>query len=153
MLLLEVCQTIVKRNHGSMRISSTLGKGTTIKIELPLEFIDPIDPASPPANTTAPLKRRVLSQELETLYQSSDRVRPSVRRVLSSRSERGRPILGTQLDGPDLEEELEKLRTASSPTRPMRSEQEFSVDIGSPARVSVAPRVHVLVAEDNHIAR
>lgn len=158
-----------------MGIQSTLGKGTTVTISLPLEFLDsptPVPLATPPIDSATRLpriqtdspprqhKRRVLSEELSTLFKSLERPPdsplpfgppPPLRR---GSSHRDKAVLGTQLDGADLHEELERFRIASPRPAPKPSPSPVPDGSGLPvSQPSLAPRVNVLIAEDNHIAR
>lgn len=158
-----------------MEIESALGKGTKITLSLPLEFCDSstIPLATPPLEETQrspivtgtlslPHKRRILSEELSTLFKTyqprpdslPSKPQPPILRRGSSH--RDKAVLGTQLDGADLQDELERFRISSPRSTPRPSLSPVPAGASDPVKVakpSLAPQVRVLIAEDNHIAR
>lgn len=75
---MSICDTIVRRMSGTLDVASTVGKGTLVRITLPLDFSGT---SSPPSPSTAPRQldtptatspstftRRVLSDELSALF-------------------------------------------------------------------------------------
>lgn len=81
---MSICQTIIRRMGGDIDVRSVLGKGTTIAITLPIEFLpspssDSATPTSSTLSTPTPtptrsrlspglIRTRIISQELATLF-------------------------------------------------------------------------------------